>query len=63
MMGKDPLYQYPILSEYKDVFSKELLGLPHKRELDFMIKIKPGAKIISKTPYKMMALGLCELQL
>jgi hypothetical protein len=37
------LDQYPILSEFKDVFLNELPGLPLERELDFTIEIKPGA--------------------
>jgi hypothetical protein len=57
------LYQYPILSEFKDVFLNELPGLPLERELDFTIEIKPGAKPISKTLYRMTTLELCELQM
>jgi hypothetical protein len=37
------LDQYPILSKFKDVFSNEFPGLPHKREIDFTIEIKPSA--------------------
>jgi hypothetical protein len=37
------LDQYPVLSKFKDVFSNELLGLPPERELDFTMKLKPGA--------------------
>jgi hypothetical protein len=57
------LDQYPVLSEFKDVFPKELSGLPPERELDFTIEIKPGAEPISKTPYRMTAPELCELQM
>jgi hypothetical protein len=57
------LDQYPVLLEFKDVFPNELLGLPPKRELDFTIELKPGAEPISKTPYRMTALELCELQM
>jgi hypothetical protein len=35
--------QYPVLSEFKDVFLNELPGLPSKREVDFTIELKPGA--------------------
>jgi hypothetical protein len=58
-----PLDQYPILSEFKDVFQNELLGLPPERELDFTIELKPGVEPISKTLYQMRALELCELQM
>ena len=54
---------YLVLSEFKDVFSKELPGLPSERELDFTIELKPGAKPISKTPYRITMPELCELQM
>jgi hypothetical protein len=39
--GNGPsLYQYPVLSEFKDVFPKALLGLPPEREFDFTIDAK-----------------------
>jgi hypothetical protein len=57
------LDQYPILSEFQDVFSNELPRLPPERELDFTIELKPGEKPISKTPYRMTAPELCELQM
>jgi hypothetical protein len=37
------LDQYPVLSEFKDVFPNELPGLPPERELDFTIELKPSA--------------------
>jgi hypothetical protein len=62
--GKGPsLDQYPVLSEFKDVFPKELPGLPPKRELDFTIELKPSVEPISKTSYRMMVPELCELQM
>jgi hypothetical protein len=57
------LDQYPILSEFKDVFPNKLPELPLERELDFTIELKPGAEPISKTPYQMTTLKLCELQM
>jgi hypothetical protein len=57
------LDQYPVLSEFKDVFPNELPGLPPERELDFTIELKPGAEPISKTLYRMTAPELCELQM
>ena len=54
---------YPVLAEFSDVFPKELPGLPPKRELDFTIEVKPGAEPTSKTPYRMTAPELCELQM
>jgi hypothetical protein len=57
------LGQYPVLSEFQDVFPDELPGLPPKRELDFTIELKPGVEPISKTPYRMTAPELFELQM
>jgi hypothetical protein len=37
------LDQYPVLSEFQDVFPNELSGLPPERELDFTIELKPSA--------------------
>ena len=53
----------PSIVKFKDVFSNELPGLPPERELDFTIELKPGAEPISKTPYRMTASELCELQM
>ena len=55
--------QYPVLSEFQDVFPNELPGLPPERELDFTIEIKPSVEPISKTLYRMTLLELCELQM
>jgi hypothetical protein len=57
------LDQYPILSEFRDVFPNKLSGLPPERELDFTIELKPGAEPVSKTSYRMTAPELCELQM
>ena len=37
------LDQYPVLSEFQDVFPNKLPWLPPERELDFTIDLKPGA--------------------
>ena len=44
------LNQYLVLVEFNDVFPKELPRLPHEREIDFTIEIKPGSKMILKMP-------------
>jgi hypothetical protein len=62
--GNEPsMDQYPVLSKFKDVFPKELPGLPSEREFDFTIELKPSAKPISKTSYRMALPELCELQM
>jgi hypothetical protein len=57
------LDQYPVFSEFKDVFLNELPRLPPERELDFTIELKPSAEPISKTQYRMTVPKLCELQM
>ena len=57
------LGQYPVLSKFKDFFPNALPGLPPEREIDFTIELKPGAKPISKTLYRMTVQELCELQM
>jgi hypothetical protein len=57
------LDRYPVLSKFKDVFLNELPGLPPERELDFTIELKPGPEPISKNPYWMTVLELCELKM
>ena len=52
----------PILRGYLDVFSKEILGFPPKRELDFTIELVPVAVPNSKDPYQMNILELNELK-
>ena len=56
------LNSYVVLSDFKDVFPEELPQLPPERELDFMIELKPGAELISKTPYRMTTPELRELR-
>ena len=55
--------QYLVFSEFKDFFPKVFPGLPPEREIDFTIDLKLGVETISKTPYRMMAPKLCELQM
>jgi hypothetical protein len=45
--------EIPIVQEFLDVFSKDFLGLPPDREIEFCIDLIPGATPISKAPYRM----------
>ena len=56
------LEDFPILRRYSDVFTKEVSGLPPKRELDFTIELVLGAVPNSKAPYRMNILELNELK-
>ena len=61
-IDKLKLEDIPTLMKYLDVFTKEILGLPPKRELDFTIELVPGAVPNSKSPYRMNILELNELK-
>ena len=53
----------PTVSDFSNVFSKELPGLPPHREIEFAIDVVSGATPASITPYKMAPLELKELNL
>ena len=59
---KIKLEDIPVLREYVDVFPKEILGLPLKRELDFTVELVPSVVPSSKAPYQMNILKLNELK-
>jgi hypothetical protein len=46
-----------------DLFPKELPGLLSERELEFTIDLKPGTKLIARTPYWMSTPELQELKM
>jgi hypothetical protein len=52
-----------ILREYKDVFLEEVLGLPPRRDIDFLIKLAPGVVPVSRKPYRMSTPELVELNM
>ena len=52
----------PIVRDFPDVFFKELLGLPPKREVEFTIELLLGMTPILKAPYRMSPLELKELK-
>ena len=56
------LEDIPVVKEFPDVFSEEIPGLPPKRETDFEIELEPGARPISKSPYRMAPAELKELK-
>ena len=53
----------PTISDFLEVFPKELPGLPPQREIEFAIDIVPGATLTSITPYRMAPVELKELKL
>ena len=56
------LEDYAFLKEFEDVFM-EVPRLSPKRDIDFSINLMPGAALVSKTPYRMSAPKLKELQM
>ena len=48
----------PIVSDFPDVFPKELPRLPPQREIEFAIDVVPGATPASITPYVMAPVEL-----
>ena len=51
-----------VVKEFKDVFPKDLTGLPPDRELKFFIDLLPGTSPVSMTPYKMAPVELAKLK-
>ena len=52
----------PTVSDFPDVFPKELPGLPPQREIEVVIDVVPGATLASITPYRMAPVELKELK-
>jgi hypothetical protein len=52
----------PVVCEFPDVFPKDLPGLPPKRDVEFVIELKPGTTPISKISYSMPPNELAELK-
>jgi hypothetical protein len=52
----------PVVNEFPDVFPEELPGMSPDRDIEFVIKLKPGTTTIYKTPYRMGTPELAELK-
>ncbi|WVZ80294.1 hypothetical protein U9M48_027784, partial [Paspalum notatum var. saurae] len=52
----------PLVSDFPDVFPKELPGLPSDRNVEFAIELVPGTAPVSKRPYRMAPDELKELK-
>eukprot|EP00253_Pinus_taeda_P010551 PITA_10551 len=53
----------PVVQEFTDVIPEEIPGLPPKRNIDFTIKLIPGAAPVSRAPYRMSVPELTELKM
>ena len=52
----------PVVREFPDVFPADLPGLPSKRDVEFVIELKPGTAPISRRAYRMPPKELAELK-
>jgi hypothetical protein len=52
----------PVVCEFLDVFPKDLPGLHPKRDVEFVIELKPGTTPISRRSYRMPPNELAELK-
>ena len=62
LKGKS-LAEILVVSEYLDVFPKELPGMPPDRDIEFVIDLQPGTAPISRRPYRMTPSELAELKI
>ena len=51
--GQVDVKKIPVVREFPDVFTEELLGIPFEREVDLSIEIVPGTTPMSRAPYRM----------
>jgi hypothetical protein len=51
-----------VVKEFPDVFPTKLMILPPPRDMNFVIDLIPGAKLVSRTPYRMALPELKELK-
>jgi hypothetical protein len=58
----NPIEEIRIVSEFPDVFPKELPGMPPKRKVEFEIELILGTAPISKTAYRVSGPELVELK-
>jgi hypothetical protein len=58
----DPLEAIYVVSEFPDVFPKDLPGMPRERKVEFAIELIPSTAPISKTAYMVSGPELVELK-
>ena len=61
--ARPSIFDIRTVSDFPDVFLKELPGLPPQREIEVAIDVVPGATPTSITPYRMAPVELKELKL
>jgi hypothetical protein len=58
----DPIESIKIVSEFPDVFPKDLPGMPPERKVEFAIELLPGTAPIFKRAYRISGPELVELK-
>jgi hypothetical protein len=58
----DPLEAIKVVSEFPDVFPKDLLGMPPEQKVKFVIELIPGTAPIFKRAYRVSGPELMELK-
>jgi hypothetical protein len=58
----DPLEIIKVVSEFPDVFPKDLPGMPPERKVEFAIELLPGTAPIFKRAYRISGPELVELK-
>jgi hypothetical protein len=56
------IWDIPVVCEFSDVFPEDLPGLPPKRDVEFVIELKPSTAPISRRSYRMLPNELAELK-
>ena len=56
------LASIPMVSEFPDVFPKDLPRLPPDRDVEVSIELEPGTAPISRCPYRMAPKELAEMK-
>ncbi|GJU58379.1 putative reverse transcriptase domain-containing protein [Tanacetum coccineum] len=51
----------PVVRDFTDVFSEDLLGLPPQRQVEFCIDLVPGATSVANSPYRLAPSKMQEL--
>jgi hypothetical protein len=60
--GADPIESIKVVSEFPDVFPKDLPGMPPERKVEFAIELLPGTAPIFKRAYRISGPELVELK-
>ncbi|GKE91017.1 hypothetical protein Tco_1572112, partial [Tanacetum coccineum] len=51
----------PVVRDFTDVFSEDLLGFPPQRQVEFRINLVPGATPVTESPYRLAPSEMQEL--